>query len=141
MSGIHGSCLAFPIEPGPNGTLRTVHDPLEMAVQFLSDLVETRMLERVMLPEYGIQDRIFAVMGVGFAVQLAAELEEQVKNYLPLVRSIRVVAGELSGAAFIPGFTPDQHRAAISVSFTLQGSSTIHNLVFPTWQLIEGASQ
>lgn len=136
MTNIHGSTLAFPISVDERGTLRTISDPVEMAEQYLRDLIETRTGERTMLPNYGMSDRIFAVKGAGFTAQLAAELEEKVRDYIPLIDSITVTVGELAEGRFSPGFALDQHRAAIEVQFTVQGSNTPRNLVFPTWQYI-----
>jgi phage baseplate assembly protein W len=133
---IHGSCLAFPFQPDQRGMLRTVSDPLEMGLQFLADLIETRLMERVMLPGYGMPDRIFSVMNAAFTVQLAAELEEQVQDYLPIIESIKVVVGEwFFGTTFVPGFPLEQQRAALSVTLTVRGSNTPLNFVYPTWQL------
>jgi hypothetical protein len=136
---IHGSCLAFSFQPDERGSLRTVIDPVEMAVQFLNDLIETRIQERVMMPGYGMRDRIFSVMGAGFTAQLAADLEEQANLYLPIISSIKILAGEqFDGGAFLPGFTTDQQRAAIKVEFTIRGTNVPQNLVFPVWQLRGG---
>jgi hypothetical protein len=138
--GIHGSTLSFPFRVDARGTLATVSDPAEIAEQFLRDLIETRLGERVMLPGYGLPDHIFAVKNAGFTVQLAAELEEQARNYLtgtirPLLQSIEVSVGEVDNdGAFEPGFSLDPHLAAISVTFQLQGDNTERNLVFPTFQ-------
>jgi phage baseplate assembly protein W len=135
---IHGSCLSFPVRVDSRGTLATVSDPQEMAEQFLQDLIETYLYERVMIPDYGMRDRTFAVMGAGFTVQLAADLEEQVKDFLPIINLFKVQSGVLMNIGFVAGFTTDQHRAAISIDFTVRGDNTPRNLVFPTWQLLEG---
>lgn len=136
MNNIHGSTLTFPIQVDARGTLKTVSDPVNMAEQFLLDLIETRVMEHVMVPGYGIQDSLFAVMGAGFTVQLAADLEEKARDYLPILDSISVTPGELSDGAFMAGFTLDQQRAAIEVGFRVRGSNTPGNLVFPMWQLL-----
>jgi phage baseplate assembly protein W len=138
MVNIHGSCLAFPFVPDERGMLRTVSDPVEMAVQFLNDLIETRVMERIMLPGYGMPDRIFSVMNAGFTAQLAAELEEQVQNYLPIIASIKVVTGELVENKFTAGFTTNQQRAALRVTLRVRGSNTPYNLTYPTWKLRSG---
>jgi len=136
---IHGSALSFPFRADARGTLATVSDPAEMAEQFLRDLIETRQGERVMLPNYGMPDYIFAVMGAGFTVQLAAALEEQVRDYLPMIEKVEVSAGELGdGGMFNPGFTLDPHSAAINVSYWIRGDNIERNLVYPTFQLREG---
>lgn len=132
---IHGSTLSFPFRADERGTLATVSDPAEMAEQFLRDLIQTRLYERVMLPGYGMPDRIFAVKGAGFTVQLAAELEEQARNYLPIIQKIEVTAGEQDDLqGFIPGFTLDPYRAAINVTYWLSGENSERNLVFPTFR-------
>jgi phage baseplate assembly protein W len=138
---INGSCLAFPFQPDQRGMLRTVSDPAEMAVQFLKDLIETRLLERVMLPSYGMPDRIFAVMNAGFTAQLAAELEEQVRDYLPIIESIKVMVGESDdGIGFKSGFARNPQHAAFRVILKIRGSNTPRNLVYRTWQLLSSLS-
>ncbi len=139
--GIYGTCLAFPIEVDERGTLRTISDPAEKAEQFLADLIETRLGEHVQVPGYGMPDRVFAVAGASFTTLLAAELEEQVRNYLPIIKSIKVLQGEMDdGGNFTPGFTLDLQRVAISVQYVVQGSNTPRNLVYPTWGLLDGLS-
>ncbi|OLE54598.1 MAG: hypothetical protein AUG51_07380 [Acidobacteria bacterium 13_1_20CM_3_53_8] len=125
----------WPFQPDQRGTLRTVSDPVEMAEQFLTDLIETFLQERVMLPCYGMRDRVFGVLNVGFTAQLAADLDEQARFYLPIIKSIEVLAGELKDEIFIPGFAKDEQRAAIKVKFTVRGSNIPQNLVYPTWKL------
>jgi hypothetical protein len=131
---IHGLCLAFPFRVDERGTLATTNDPAQIAEQFLVDLIETRLGEHVQTPGYGMPDRAFSVMGASFTALLAAELEEQVRNYLPIIKSIEVLAGELDGDRFTPGFTLDQQRAAVRVEYVIQGESVPRNLVFPAVQ-------
>lgn len=137
---VYSSCLAFPIEVDERGTLRTINDPVVKARQFLIDLIETRLGEDVQVPGYGISDRAFSVMGATFVAMLAAELEEKVNDYLPIIDSLEVLAGESNeDGSFTPGFPSDQQRAALRIQYTIQGENTPRNLVYPTWRLLSGS--
>ena len=135
--GIHGYCLAFPIRTDERGTFATISDPAQIAEQFLIDLIETRLMEHVQVPGYGLPDRVFSVMGATFVARLAAELEEQAGDYLKTLRIIKVLAGEGgSPEDFIPGFTLDQNRAAISVSYQVNGEASPRNMVYPNFRFV-----
>lgn len=130
-----GSKLSFPFRVDEQrGSLATVSDRVRIVEQSIVDFIETRKGERVMLPEYGISDYIFAVMDAGFAARLVFDIE-RVMDYEPLLESIEARAGLLLNDQFSPGFTEDQHHAAVSVNFMVSGSNSPLNLVFPTWQL------
>lgn len=140
MVGILGSCLAFPIRVDERGTFATISDPAQIAEQFLIDLIETGLMEHVQVPGYGFSDRVFSVMGATFAARLAAELDEQARDYLPVLRVIEVLAGERDGLReFTPGFTLDQSRAAIKVTYQILGETSARNLVYSAFQF-NGAS-
>jgi phage baseplate assembly protein W len=133
---LQGSWLAHPIQPDQRGTLAVTSNRAEMIAQSIAAIIETRQGERVMVPDYGIPDFVFAVMDAGFTARLAYFIARQVKRYEPLVDKIRVRLGSLKdGEAFIPGFVEDQGIAAVQIEFTERGSNTPHNLVYPTWRL------
>ncbi|HKO43321.1 MAG TPA: GPW/gp25 family protein [Pyrinomonadaceae bacterium] len=132
----HGSCLTHPIAPSVHGTLATSGSRAEIIAQSIASIIETRQGERVMVPDYGIPDFVFAVMDAGFTARVGHFITQQVKRYEPLVDKIRVTLGVLDDAdAFIPGFVEEQQRAALQIVFTERGSNTPHNLVYPTWRL------
>ncbi|HEX8747376.1 MAG TPA: hypothetical protein VF717_09255 [Pyrinomonadaceae bacterium] len=135
LKSIHGSCLSFPFRVDARGSLATVSDPEEMARQFLTDLIETRLYERVLVPDYGTTDPAFQVADAGWLARLAYELEEQVKDYLPIISSISVRPGFLENGDFIQEFSLDQQRVALLIIYTIRGSNTPHNMVYPGWQL------
>ncbi len=89
-----------------------------------------------MLPDYGIPDFVFEVMGTALAAQVAYHLREQILKYEPLVADVRVVAGWMRDETFTAGLTADEQLAAINVSYMEEGSRDVNNLVFPLWQLM-----
>jgi len=139
MTFPHGSCLAHPFEVDQRGTLATTAKREEMIEQSIASIIETRQGERVMVPDYGIPDFVFAVMDAGFAARLAYFLELQIRNYEPLVESVRVKAGSIVNREFVPGLVEDQQRAAVALEYTVRGSNTPRNLVYPLWELREAA--
>lgn len=115
------------------GTTATTADRAEMVKQSIASIIETVQGERVMLPDYGIPDFVFSVMGIGFAAAIAYHIKQQVKRYEPLVDQIRVRVGEMVAGRFVPGVA--EHRAYVYIEFTVRGSNTPLNLVYPTWEL------
>jgi phage baseplate assembly protein W len=136
MAFPQGSWLKHPIQPDVRGTLATQSNAADMAAASIMAIIETRQGERVMVPDYGIPDFVFSVVDAGFAARLAYFLEQQVLNYEPLVATITAQAGTLDdGGAFLMGL--GQGRVAISVTYTVRGSNTPLNLVYPVWQLAQ----
>ncbi len=132
---IQGSTLSFPIKPDRRGTLQTVAALTGIIEQSIAAIVTTRQGERVMLPDFGIPDFVFDVMDAGFTARLGFYIAQQVKRYEPLVESLKWRVGVLDADSFAAGFTADQQRAAIEITFTERGSNIPRNLVFPTWRL------
>lgn len=121
---LQGSVVDFPFRVDARGTIVTTARRSEVIAQAISDILETRRGERVMLPDYGIDDFIFAVQDFSFAHRLAAHLEDQIRAYVPLVRSVRVTAA-----------TDESGRAIANVNYTEVGSvNAPRNLVFPVWK-------
>jgi phage baseplate assembly protein W len=144
---IHGSTLLHPVQPNQRGTLATTRstdrkgksEQQLLIEQSIMAIIETRQGERVMLPDYGIPDFVFDVMDAGFTARVAYFVSLQIVNYEPLVDKVRVTIGSLTEEGeFIPGFNESQQRAAFRIVYTERGSNTTRNLVFPTWQLLEG---
>jgi len=133
---IYGSCLTHPIRPDQRGMLATSANRREMIAQSIASIIETRQGERVMCPDYGIPDFVFAVIDAGFTARLGYAVEQQVKAYEPLVDKVKVRIGTLNGAeVFVPAFVEEQQIAAVQIEFTERGSNTPQNLVYPTWRL------
>lgn len=124
---VHGSSLSIPFRPDVTGGLATVRDPAQIVSQQIYALVMTRQGERVMLPDFGLPDYIFAVKGAAFVKTLGYFLKQQIRKYIPGVGSVEV----------IEQMTGDEHAASVRVEWTLLGSNVPHNLVFPTRQLQE----
>jgi len=135
---LQGSWLLHPIQPDQRGTTATTADRAKMVAQSIASFLMTRQGERVMLPDYGLRDFVFSVMDAGFATRLAFDVA-RVRNYEPLIDKLRVRVGVLLDDVFRPGFFADQQRAAVSVEYTVRGSNTPHNLVYPTWELQNGS--
>jgi len=130
---VQGSCLSHPIRPDVRGTLATIGARDAIVAESIKSIIETRQGERVMVPDYGIPDFVFSVVDLGFAARLAYFVERQVRNYEPLVRQVKVIAGELTDSGFIAGLALG--RVALSIQYTVAGSNVPRNLVFPVWDL------
>lgn len=124
---IHGSTIDFPFRPDVRGTVATTANRSEQIAQAIADIIETRQGERVMLPDYGIPDFVFAVQDFGFAPRLAYHLESQILKYVPLVASVETKSA-----------TDEEGRAVVSVQYFEVGAiNAPKNLVFPVWRLVE----
>lgn len=133
---IQGSTLSHPIRPDNRGTLATIKDKRTIIEESIRAIVETRMGERVMLPDYGIPDFVFSVMDAGFTARMAYFVEQQIAKYEPLVDKVRAMVGYVGeDERFIKGWVENQHIAAFAIEYIERGSNTPQNLVFPTWQL------
>ncbi len=125
---IHGSTIDFPFRADFRGSIATSANRSEQIAQAIADIIETRQGERVMMPDYGIPDFVFAVQDFGFAPRVAYHLESQILKYVPLAQSVRVKAE-----------TDESGRAVVSVQYFEVGEiNAPRNLVFPVWQYIEG---
>jgi phage baseplate assembly protein W len=121
---LSGSIIDWPIRVDARGTIVTSGSQDDVIAQAIADIVETRRGERVMMPDYGIDDFVFAVQDFSYAHRLAAHLEEQILKYVPMVRRVRVTAE-----------TDEQGRAIANVSYVAVGTvNAPKNLVFPVWQ-------
>lgn len=123
---IHGSKIDFPFRVGITGTLVTTADRSEQIVQAIADVIETRTLERAMMPDYGLKDFIFAVQNSAFAQRLAYHLEMQIRKYVPLVKNVQIKAA-----------TDEDGRAIVNIKYEEVGTfSSPKNLVYPVWRLL-----
>lgn len=130
---MQGSCLLLPFA-ARRGTLATVSTPEEIARQSIISIIETRQGERVMLPDYGMPDLVFSAIDPGFASRLAYYVEQQIKNYEPLVLSVKVRAGSIDEGGLFDTAS-DQQKAALQITFTVRGSNVPNSLVYPAWRL------
>lgn len=135
---VHGSKLSFPFRADEQrGTLVTTADRSSIIEQSIADIIETRQGQRVMLPDYGLPDYVFAVMDAGFVARLAYHVEEQLKRYEPLIDKVNVKVGVFENDRFVSSLTPDQHRAILFVEYSERGTITApRNLVFPVWKFV-----
>lgn len=125
---LHGTTINFPFRPDVRGTMATTATRSEVIAQAIADVVETRQGERVMLPDYGIPDFVFAVQDIGFAARIAYHIEQQIIKYVPLVKSLAVKTE-----------TDELGRAVVAVQYTeVSEINAPKNLVFPVWQYIGG---
>jgi phage baseplate assembly protein W len=131
--GFTGSCLSHPIRPDVRGTLATIDVCDAIVAESIKSIIETRQGERVMVPDYGIPDEVFAVADFAFASRLAYFVERQIRHYEPLVDKVEVTSGELTDDGFVAGLA--QGRVALSLKYWLRGSNVPRNLVYPVWQL------
>lgn len=123
---LSGSTISFPFRPDVRGSVVTTANRSEQIAQAIRDVLETRRGERVMLPDYGIPDFVFAVMDFGFAARLAYHLEQQIVRYVPLVKSVKLVEA-----------ADNENRATILIQYTEVGEiNAPKNLVFPVWQYV-----
>jgi uncharacterized protein len=120
-----GSAISFPFRVDQRGGVVTTEDRSTIVAEAIADVIETRRGERVMMPDYGIDDFVFAVQDATFAVRLADQLETQITRYVPLVRSVKVVAT-----------TDENGRAVADIRYVELGSiNAPKNLVYPIWRL------
>jgi phage baseplate assembly protein W len=132
------STLSFPIRPDRRGTFAGAGNDSAIIEQSILDLLETRVGERVMMPNYGLPDLVFDVIDAGFASRLAFWIGEQIGNYLPAVESVTADAGRLTGDAFMPDQLPAPHQAAIRIRYRRRGLAVPQELIYPTWRLVNG---
>lgn len=124
-----GSTLSFPIRTDSTGSLVCVGTRNELIAEAIRDVIETRQGERVMLPDYGLPDLVFAVQDATFATRITFLLKEQILRYVPLVRDCKIKVNTL-----------DSGRAEIMVTYWEVGNVTApYNLVFPVWRYQEAA--
>ncbi|MCC6452922.1 MAG: phage baseplate protein, partial [Acidobacteria bacterium] len=64
---VSGSTVDFPIRVDARGTIVTTARREDVIEQAIGDIIETRRGERVMLPDYGIDDYVFASVDAAFA--------------------------------------------------------------------------
>ncbi|QQS31851.1 MAG: GPW/gp25 family protein [Acidobacteriota bacterium] len=125
---LHGAAIDFPFRTDSRGTCVTTDERPSVIAQAIADIIETRRGERVMLPDYGIRDLVFAVQDASFVQRLAYEIEAQVRRYVPLVRNLSVKAA-----------TDEDGRAIVDIGYTEVGEiQAPRNMVYPIWQLVEG---
>ena len=122
-----GSKIDFPFRPDIRGEFATTANRSDIVAQAIQDILETRRFERVLMPDYGIDDFVFAVQDLSFAARLAYHLEEQIIKYVPLVADMRIkVAND------------DEGRAIIEIEYLEVGEvNAPRNLVFPVWKYQE----
>jgi phage baseplate assembly protein W len=130
---IQGSTLSHPIRVDVRGTLATIDSREAIVAESIRSIIETRQGERVMVPGYGIPDFVLSVVNFAFGARLGYFLEQQIKNYEPLVSQVKVKPGELTDEGFVAGLA--QGRVALSITYSIRGSNVPRNLVFPVWQL------
>lgn len=122
-----GSKIDFPFRPDVRGEFATTANRADIIAQAIQDILETRRGERVMMPDYGLNDFIFSVQDVSFATRLAYHLDEQIKKYSPLVADLRITASNDS-----------EGRAIIEIQYLEVGEvNAPKNLVFPVWKYQE----
>jgi phage baseplate assembly protein W len=131
----YGSCLVFPIQPDYRGNLAATSDPVEIVKQSIRAILETRQGERVMLPGYGIPDFVFSVINAGTAGRVKFFLEEQIRDYEPLIDKLEIKVGILDEGGFSPGISQDLNMLAVGIQFTVSGTNTQGNMTFPVWKL------
>lgn len=121
---VSGSTVDFPIRVDARGTIVTTARREDVIEQAIGDIIETRRGERMMLPDYGIDDYVFASVDAAFAHRFAAHLESQIVKYVPLVRSANVTVS-----------IDETGRCEAHVAFkTADTIEAPKNLVFPVWR-------
>src|SRR6266567_666987 len=118
---LQGSTLSHPIRSDRRGTLATIDSREAIVAESIRSIIETRQGERVMVPEYGIPDFVFSVVNFAFGARLGYFVEQQIKNYEPLVDKVTIKPGEMTDDGFITGLA--QGRVALSVTYTIRGSN------------------
>lgn len=136
--GFYGSTLLTPLRADQRGTFATTADADRIAEQYILAVIQTRQGERVMLPDFGLPDYVFAVAGPALAAVLAFQIEEQVGFYVPGVEIVEVRTGGMSGGAFFENAGSDDHHVAVKITWRRTGAREPRSLVYPFWRLING---
>jgi phage baseplate assembly protein W len=123
-----GSTLKSPFRADQRGTLETVSDPDVLTEQAIITVLRTRQGERVMMPDFGLPDLVFAVAGPAFAARLAFHIEEQVRAYVPGVEILETTTsigadGEIN----------------THIQWQRAGAREPRSLVYPIWRLRNAA--
>ena len=135
---LQGSCLSYPFRADQRGTLATVSARQEIINQSISAIVQTRQGERVMMPDYGLPDFVFAVIDRGFAARVRYHIEQQIKKYEPLVVRVNVSVGEMVNEVFVNNPVADDNHVIIHIQYIERGTNVPWNLVFPVRELLRG---
>ena len=123
-----GSTLSSPIRVAAGGTLAVARTAEDIAREALIDIIESRPGDRVMLPEYGLRDYVFAPVNSGFARRFEVNLRQQVTDYIPDVELLDVSV-EVN----------DGHKVEAYVRYRLRGGAP-RDLVYPLWQLRQNSN-
>lgn len=108
----------------------TTDDRRDVIAQAIADVIETRRGERVMVPEYGIPDFVFAVQNWSFVPRLKYLLTRQMKAFVPLVKSVTIETA-----------VAEDGRSIWNVRYTEVGSiNAPGNMVFPVWRYRENVA-
>lgn len=134
---ILGGTISFPFRSDNRGTLAVTASDDVIIVQAITDLIETKQGERVMMPTYGLPDLLFDVLDANFAVRLAFLVEEQIRNYVTAISDVRAEAGNFENMQFIADALPAIHSAAVRVIWLKRNEAVPQELIYPTWRLIE----
>lgn len=125
---LHGSAISFPFRVDARGTFVVATRRDDVVADAIRDVIETRRGERVMMPDYGIRDFVFAVQDFSFGRRLAGVIEDQLKKYVPLVKSVRATS-EMD----------EEGRSVVNIRYEEVGSvNAPRNLVYPVWRLMNG---
>ncbi len=123
-----GSTIMFPFQSSNRGTFGTVASKSDLIAQEIAEVLQTRKGSRVMMPDFGLSDSLFATANIGFELRLKIEIETQVKRYVPLVQAVQVTIGN-----------DGEGRVIADLRYTERGEfQSPKNLVYPIWQIIEG---
>jgi phage baseplate assembly protein W len=125
---LSGSTISFPFVTDNRGTMKTVSNKSALIAQEIAEVIQTRKGSRVMMPDFGLSDSIFAVANIGFELRLKIEIETQIKRYVPLVEAVKVtIQNDGDG------------RVIADLRYTERGEfQSPQNLVYPIWQLLIG---
>lgn len=131
ITNLHGSCVDFPFRVDPiTGNIVTTSNKQRIIEQAILDILETRKGERVMIPDYGIPNFVFAVVDAGFGARIAFHLKDQIDKYCPLVENVAAKTG-----------VDENGRVIVNVTYQERGlSEAPRNLTFPVWKYVGTAA-
>lgn len=78
--------LKYPLTLTPNGSLALSQDADTVREQIISAL-ETRPGERIMLPLYGMRDRVLSALAPAVVV---SDIENIIQRFVPLAKNVKV---------------------------------------------------
>jgi phage baseplate assembly protein W len=119
-----GSGWAFPVRPGPDGTILVTADGDDAIRSSIWMILSTSPGERVMRPDFGcgIADHVFDVNDAGTAGAISRTVQDALAEWEPRIDVLDVDTR--------PDHA-DPHRLLIEIDYEVRATNSRLNLVYP----------